>query len=115
MKLRIKGVDYSCKVTDFPVCDSINDEFILYNESTDKILVMNLTSSYIYKKIKASEKDKKNISDTEISDYLFNIFNVDETQKDEVTEDTRNILYHFINEGILTVSNDLPGQENLQY
>lgn len=101
MKLKIKDMEYQCVLGDFPIGDCIDDEVILYNEITDKIIVMNITSTYIYRKLQDSSEKNYDISDVEISNYLFTIFDIDEFQKVDVIEDVRDILNSFLREGVL--------------
>lgn len=115
MKLKINNMEYVCTLAHFSIGDCIDDEVILYNETTNKIIVMNITATHIYRLLQESCEKSNDISDVEISNYLFSIFNIDEFQKVDVIGDVRDILKNFICEGVLIVSNDLLDESDLRY
>ena len=113
MKLKINDIEYQCILTDFTISECIDDEMILYNQETNKIIVMNTTSTYIYRNLWDLWEKNYDISDVEISNLILSVFEVDEFQKADLIEDVRDILNHFICEGILKVNNDLLNKNKL--
>lgn len=113
MKLIIGDKEYHCELMHFSIGDCIENEEIMYSESSNKIIVMNITATCIYRRLQELWQRNSDISDIEISDYILDVFEIDEFQKKDVLVDVRDVLKVFIAEGVLMVCNDLLNENNL--
>ena len=86
MKLTVEGQCIGDVYLEFSDYDSIDGEFIIYNNKNNKIITLNITVDS---------------SDVDILLYMKSIFNIGPDKEDAVLRDIQKVLYQFLKEGVI--------------
>lgn len=108
MKLNLCDKEYICAITRYFINDSIDDDLILYDDMSDKIIVLNATSAYIYQELLKSFDVNGGISDFEIATSVVSACKKEDLNFESVLTDIREILMQFIHERIIEIYDNLP-------
>ena len=104
MKIKINTETISVDVSKHEY-ETIDNEIVLYQSETEKILVMNVTASFIWLFIGECSVSSKNISDLEITQKVMEEYAVECESYDQIVEDVRYVLDIFFAEGLLINEN----------
>ena len=104
MKIKINTETISVDVSKHEY-ETIDNEIVLYQSETEKILVMNVTASFIWLFIVECSVSSKNISDLEITQKVMAEYSVECENYDQIVEDVRYVLDIFFSEGLLINEN----------
>ncbi len=103
MKLTIEGQVIGNIHIDFFDSDSIDGELIIYNETRDKIIALNITATYIFRYLVAAVQSGQDYSDKDILSYLKSVFQIEPDQEGAVLSDIQSVLYQFLEEGVIVI------------
>lgn len=101
MKLTVEGQCIGDVYLEFSDYDSIDGEFIIYNNKNNKIITLNITATSIFKRLMDSAQSKVDSSDVDILLYMKSIFNIGPDKEDAVLRDIQKVLYQFLKEGVI--------------
>lgn len=102
MRLTHKCKSYVCYVSPI-TCEKMEDIYILYVFSSDKIIEFNKTASLIWKEIERAQIEDQDISDEDITLHILKEFKMCENDFEAVKEDVRQIIETLINEDVIKV------------
>ena len=104
MKIKINTETISVDISNYEY-ETVDNEVVLYQSETEKILVMNVTASFIWLFIVDCSVSSKNISDLEITQKVMEEYYVEYESYDEILDDVRYVLDIFFVEGLLINEN----------
>ena len=104
MKLKINTETISVYISKHEY-EIVDNEVVLYQSESEKIMLMNVPASFIWLFIVESYVSSRNISDLEITQKVMEEYDVGYESYDEILDDVRYVLNIFLVEGLFTNEN----------
>ena len=83
------------------ISEMLNDEMVLYNEDSKKIIVLNQTAMLVWKKITESYEKNENICTKDIVNIIAKIYELSESEADGVCNDVEKTIELFFQSSLL--------------
>lgn len=101
VKVSINDNTYYLSINDKISYETVDDECCLYNEETDKIIVMNVTANHIFQLIiNYINNSEFGVTEQDIINHLKSTFFIDDEDLITLYDDINYIINNFIEEGI---------------
>lgn len=84
VKMKLNGVEIGISAY---TSETLNDEMVLYNEDSKKIIVLNQTAMLVWKEIVESYVKNENICTKDIVNIIVKIYELSESETDAVCND----------------------------
>ena len=82
--------------------EALDDEMVLYNEESKKIIVLNQTAAIVWNEIAGSQLNGKDICTAEIANKILQIYNLSQTEFDKVSDDVDETIENLFKSLLLT-------------
>lgn len=92
--------DMEIKISNY-ISETLDDEMVLYNEESQKIVILNQPAIFVWKEITASYLENKNICTQDIVNYLLTIYNISEIDISTVVNDVEETIELFFQASLL--------------
>lgn len=98
--MKLNGVETRIS---FYTSEALNDEMVLYNEESKKIIVLNQTAKLVWEEITNSFLNNKDICTSNITNTILHIYNLPESEFDAVSDDVNETIELLFQSTLLTV------------
>lgn len=82
--------------------ENINNEMVIYNEHSQKIIVLNETATIIWEKINESYIKRTNIFSADIAKMIMKAFDISDSEIDKIINDIDETIELFYQSELLT-------------